>query len=120
MLIATAVVLCWSCEGEDVVSDKEFDVTLLYGTWRLNDSQLYYKYFEDGTGYTWDESDDVTEEEAQGFTWTLDKSEMIHMHVGMALVPKYYIVTKLTDTQLCYYDAYVTSKTYQFIKATQP
>ena len=118
-LVLALAAFCWSCVPEEVVPDKEYDVTLLYGTWLLNDSQLYYQYSEDGTGKTWDASDDISEEEAQSFTWTLEKSEMIHMHIlstGTALVPKYYVVTKLTSDELCYYDAYVTSKTYQFIR----
>lgn len=118
LVVATVFLLC-SCENEEVVPDKEYDVSLLYGIWQLNDSQLFYRYFEDGTGKTWDVSDDISEEEAQEFTWTLEKSELIHMHIistGSGVVPKYYIVTKLTNDELCYYDAYVTSKKYQFIR----
>lgn len=94
--------LAVSCEPNDV----SFDESLLIGKWQSG--TLYYKYLGDGTGGTWDTADDVTEAEAQPFTWTLVKSEMTHIHIletGPS-VPKIYTVTELTTTSLKYHDEF--------------
>ncbi|HBH85198.1 MAG: hypothetical protein A2X05_11205 [Bacteroidetes bacterium GWE2_41_25] len=90
-----------SCE---VTEEESFDQSLLTGKWKSG--TLFYKYLADGTGGTWDTSDDVTEAEAQAFTWTLVKSELTHIHlleIGGS-VPKIYTVTELTATSLKYED----------------
>jgi hypothetical protein len=89
-----------SCEPEE----KTFDESLLIGKWQSG--TLYYKYLSDGSGATWDTSDNVTEAEAQAFTWTLVKSELTHIHVLQigGTVPKVYTVTELTDISLKYHD----------------
>ena len=111
--------LCCACVPEDIDPDVSFDINLLPGKWCQQGTQLFYVYRSDGTGYTWDEADDISEAEAQAFTWEVDGSEMIHIHLtetGTAEVPKYYIITALSSSELRYHDAYVTSKTYTFIK----
>jgi hypothetical protein len=98
----------------DTLIEQSFDETLLYGKWQSN--TLFYKYLSDGSGTTWDTSDDVTEAEAQKFTWTLVQSELTHIHV-MELggtVPKVYTVTELTDSTLKYHDDF--DKNFSFIK----
>ena len=89
-----------SCEPEE----KSFDESLLIGKWQSG--TLYYKYLADGSGATWDTSDDVTEAEAQPFTWTLVKDELTHIHIleTGGTVPKVYTVTELTETSLKYHD----------------
>ena len=92
-----------------------FDKTLLIGKWVSGTE--YYRYDNGGTGATWDTSDDVTEAEAQTFTWTLISAELTHIHVmttGGSGVPKIYTVTKLTATSLEYKDDF--DKTYSFTK----
>lgn len=102
-----------SCE---LLEEEVFDETLLYGTWVSGTE--YYKYNADGTGGTWDTSDDVTEAEAQGFTWTLEGSDLTHIHdqeiddVTLKSVPKYYTVTKLTSTSLEYEDDFGVQHSY--------
>lgn len=99
-----------SCEPEDFT----FDETLLIGKWRSG--TLYYNYTASGTGTTWDTSDDVTEEEAQRFTWTLSNSELRHIYILEigGTVPKVYTVSKLTSTTLEYHDGFGSS--FSFIK----
>ncbi len=80
-----------------------FDQTLLTGKWQSG--TLYYKYLANGTGSTWDTADDVTEAEAQPFTWTLDKDVLTQIHFN-SLVPKIYTVTELTSTSLKYHDTF--------------
>jgi hypothetical protein len=105
--------LAVSCEP----TEESFDEALLIGKWQSG--TLFYKYLADGTGGTWDTSDDVTEAEAQLFTWTLVKSELTHIHVlevGGA-VPKVYTVTELTATSLKYNDDFGVS--FSFTKVSK-
>jgi len=113
MAFLIVVSLVVSCEPEEEI----FDQTLLYGKWQSE--QLFYKYMADGTGTTWDESDDVYEEEAQSFTWTLVNSELTHIHIMEmgGSVPKVYTVTELTASTLQYRDDF--GKSYSFIKVIE-
>jgi hypothetical protein len=98
------------------IEEDSFDEYLLVGKWESG--AMFYKYNYDGTGATWDEADDVTEAEAQEFTWTLVESELTHIHI-MELggtVPKVYTVTKLTETTLEYEDSFGTM--FSFTKVT--
>ena len=101
--------------GCDNFNHKEkFDKELLSGYWVSG--TLYEYYNANGTGYTWDILDDVTEEEAQPFTWTLEKSTLTQVH-KMEMggnVPKIYTVTKLNTTTLEYHDDY--GKYYTFTR----
>ncbi len=98
-----------SCQKEE-----EFDETLLIGKWQSG--TLYEKYLSDHTGSTWDTNDDVSESEAQSFTWELDKSTLTQIHIMEVggNVPKVYTVTKLTSKTLSYEDDY--GKSYTFTK----
>ena len=101
--------------GCDLFPQKEkFDKTLLSGYWVSG--TLHEFYNANGTGYTWDIADDVTEEEAQPFTWTLENATLTQIH-QMEMggnVPKTYTVTKLNATSLEYHDDY--GKFYSFVK----
>ncbi|MEA3448521.1 MAG: lipocalin family protein [Bacteroidota bacterium] len=98
-----------SCEPDEPTS---FDESLLYGKWV--EGTVYERYKSDGTGYTWDTSDDVSEEEAQDFTWTLDEDQLVQIHI-MEIggnIPKTYTVTELNETNLTYKDDYGTTHNY--------
>jgi hypothetical protein len=99
-MCSVLVMLAVSCETEPI----SFDESLLIGKWQSG--TLFYKYFGDGTGGTWDTADDVKEEEAQAFTWTLEYAELTHIHILEigGTVPKVYTVTELTATSLKYHD----------------
>ena len=99
-----------SCDN----NKDSFDEELLYGKWKSG--TLYYRYYSDYTGITWDESDDVYEDEAQKFEWSLNNSVLKHIHfmeIGEAKIPKVYTVTDLTSKTLRYQDLY---KSYYFTK----
>jgi hypothetical protein len=89
-----------SCQPEMA----SFDQSLLTGKWKSG--TLYYKYLSNGSGGTWDTKDNVTEAEAQSFSWTLVKAELTHIHVLQmgGTVPKVYTITELTATSLKYRD----------------
>ena len=113
ILCLTASFFIVSCETE---KEDPFDETLLIGKWQSG--TLYYKYYDDGSGTTWDTSDDVTEEEAQEFTWTLEQAELTHIHIMElgSVVPKVYTVTELTATTLKYKDDF--GKSFSFTKVS--
>jgi hypothetical protein len=94
--------LAVSCEP----TEESFDESLLIGKWQSG--TLFYKYLANGTGGTWDTAEDVTEAEAQAFTWTLVKSELTHIYILEmgGSVPKVYTVTELTSTSLKYHDEF--------------
>ena len=106
ILAVSAIILSMSSCSPD--TDVEFDQTLLTGKWQENNSLVFEVYGKDGSGYTWDEADDVTEAEAQPFTWGLNGNVLTQVHT-MEMggnVPKVYTVTKLTATELVYEDNY--------------
>jgi hypothetical protein len=99
-MVMVITFLAASCEP----IEESFDESLLVGKWQSG--TLFYKYLAGGTGSTWDTADDVSESEAQAFSWTLVKSELTHIHVLEigGSVPKVYTVTELTSTSLKYED----------------
>jgi hypothetical protein len=111
-MVTVVSILAVSCEKEPTY----FDESLLIGKWRSG--TLFYKYLADGTGGTWDTADDVTEQEAQAFTWTLVAADLTHLHI-MEIGPniqKDYTVTELTATTLKYHDEF---DSYSFTKVGQ-
>ena len=111
--LTTIIVSMSSCSPN---KDVELDQTLLYGKWQEIDTKNFEVYNADGTGYTWDEADEVTEAEAQQFTWTLEGNALTHIHIMEmgGSIPKVYTVTKLTATELTYEDDF--GKTHTFNK----
>lgn len=109
--------LAVSCEPE-----TSFDESLLIGEW-TTPSELglfHYKYFEDGTGYTWDDGEDVNESEAQPYTWTLVNAELTQIHLMESSDPDItliFTVTELTATTLKYHDDFGDS--YSFTKVAR-
>lgn len=91
-----------------------FDPNLLIGKWSRpspfatteNPGDEFFRYDEDGNGATWDTADDVTELEAQTFTWTLNGSQLTQIHtIEMGgTVTKIYTLTTLTASTLTYKD----------------
>jgi len=110
--LAFAALFTSSC-STDEETKPSFDETLIIGKWKSGTS-LFERYDRDNTGATWDTADDVTEEEAQEFTWTIDKDqlEQIHIIVSGGNVPKVYTITNLTATSMEYQDAYGETKSF--------
>ena len=117
LFTATAIVffiVVILCGCDSIFHKEKFDKNLLSGKWV---SGTIYEYYDlSGTGYTWDTADDVTEEEAQHFSWTLEKNVLTQIHqmeMGGS-IPKKYTVTKLNVSTLEYHDNY--GKYYTFTK----
>lgn len=76
LLVVSMLALSFTmCTPEEDV----FDEALLIGTWKTGTE--YYRYDIDYTGATWDIADDVSEEEAQVFEWSLVKAELTQIHI---------------------------------------
>lgn len=99
-LLMVFVSSCNPTENTDV------DANQIYGKWR--DGTVYERYDSDGTGVTWDTADDVTEEEAQPFSWTLNDTRLTQEHHGEMsfAVYKQFNVTKLDANNFNYEDDY--------------
>lgn len=98
------------------LGEKKIDPSLLPGKWKQG--TFYEVYKPDGTGYTWDEADDVTENEAQKMRWTLDENELVQIHlmeISGTEVPKSYTVTELSSTDFKYKDKY-SSRSFTRVK----
>jgi hypothetical protein len=114
-IICLVVFMSFSVLFNSCTKDEEFfQESFLIGKWVSG--TVYYKYLSDYSGKTWDTADDVTEAEAQPFTWTLVKSELTHIHIMVVggNIPKVYTVTELTATTLRYKDDF--GKSYSFTK----
>lgn len=121
------VVLSFSACGE-IPIEFGYDASMLYGKWQEGTVFEYYysspieRVLPNGdtvqaNGTTWDESDDVSEDEAQLFNWTLAGSTLKHEHVGtFVAVPKIYTITSLTSNSLDYRDDYGTTHHFSKVK----
>ena len=101
VLAVIAAALCLtSCQ------QPSFDETALIGKWQEVGTQLFYTYNSDHSGKTWDE-EEVLEEDATSFTWTLNHAELTQIHItqmGETQIPKIYTITELTANKLVYED----------------
>ena len=122
VLIALSILLIFSINS--CVDPIFFDSTLLIGKWSRpspfatveNPGDEFYRYDSDGGGATWDSSDDVTEAEAQLYTWSITGSKLTQVHVIEmgGTVTKIYQLIDLSATSLYYKDDF--GKTYSFHK----
>lgn len=107
-------------EKEDTSHDEQYTKDIV-GRWRKaseetsqSDKYLYYVYQADGWGYTWDEGDDVSEQEVINeypgngwFEWEIYNARVVEKHKftsSSAVTTKRYKITQLTDTRLVKYD----------------
>ena len=120
VFLSLVIVLCFGA-CNDLPPTIVFDESDLYGIWQ--EGSVYEHYYDSSVervlpngdtvkvnGTTWDESDDMTEDEAQLFNWTLTGSTLKHEHVGtFVTVPKLYTITALDVNKLEYEDNYGTT-----------
>ncbi len=105
-----------SCNPTEVT----FQESDLLGYWLEDGTQHYVRFTnsrqsdEYQLGYEWDEAEDVMESDVKNneggngwFKWALVKTTLTEIHLmdnDGAEIPKTYIVTKLTDSELSYYE----------------
>lgn len=102
-----------SCGGKDnhiTVSDSQLE-----GLWQKNNSQEYWRYNASHTGVTWDESEDVSEEESNlTFTWSIAEDVLTHVFTGAMenqAVPKVYTIKEINGSYMKWEDDYGISYT---------
>ena len=101
----------------EVFEKLKVDPDLIIGLWRSG--SMYYRYNADGTGLTWDAAEDIKEEEASHFTWTVDKTLFTHLHkmeISDAIIPKQYHITKLTLQTLAYEDEFGVTAVFEKVE----
>ncbi len=131
LLIAVLGIAMASCSmiGNN---DPEYRVADLQGLWQENNTEHYVRFTteqSDEAGYLygreWDEAEDIFEADLQKygngwFKYLLEKTgnltEIHLMDNGGAEIPKTYVVTKLTDTDLEYYEKEHKAITFKFRK----
>ena len=105
-LVLLVSILVNSCDNKSNINN--FDITLLYGKWVEGD--LYYKYEQNGTGISWDESERYYEEDGLPFTWSLAGSRLSHIHTGSIdggggiTAREVFTVTELTTARMRFID----------------
>ncbi len=104
-LVAFSAAGCGEKEVPITVSDEQ-----LYGCWVKNGTQEYWRYVEGGTGVTWDEAEDVTEEESNlTFEWSVAGDRLTHVfrgEQGNQAVPKVYTVKGMSPSSMSWEDDY--------------
>lgn len=114
-----------SCFGSS--EEPTFAENDLLGLWQETGTEAYVRFTseKDDTGEykygrEWDESEDIFESDllpyGNGwFKYKLVQSDLTEIHLmdnGGAEVPKVYVVTKLTDTELQYKDNFGTTHSF--------
>ena len=116
LVLSLVALLAASCGGQEEALNVSADQLL--GKWQRTNSQEYWRYITDSTGVTWDESEDVSEEESNlTFRWEVNGARLMHVFTGeMAnqAVPKVYTITEISSTSMKWKDDY--SMEYQFNK----
>ncbi|MBP5643788.1 MAG: hypothetical protein J6X10_06130 [Bacteroidales bacterium] len=96
-----------SCKKEKQEDPEKTYSELIVGRWKTSAAEPYYEvYYSDGTGKMWDEGDDVHEDEADTFDWSIDNedklTQIVHYHEGGAVVPQYCNILILNETRFKY------------------
>ena len=122
VVIAVAMTSCFGPSNE-----PDFVEADLLGLWQETGTEAYVRFTseKDDTGEykygrEWNESEDIFESDllpyGNGwFKYKLVQSDLTEIHLmdnGGAEVPKVYVVTKLTDTELQYKDNFGTTHSF--------
>lgn len=79
---------------------------LIIGRWKTADGGHYEVYDVDGTGHMWDPADDVEEEDADTFDWSIDENnkltQIVHYQGGQGEIPQYCNILILDETHFKY------------------
>ncbi len=113
-LLALLAAGCHETETHITVEPEQ-----LVGRWLLDGSQEYWRYRDDYTGVTWDESEGKTEETSNlTFEWTINGDRLMHVfrgEQGNQAVPKVYTVKAINSTTMRWEDDYKME--YNFTKS---
>ncbi len=95
------------CSDDPVLDVNPDDLT---GKWVVENTQEYWRFRSGGTGVTWDESEDISEEESNlRFEWMLDRDELTCVFRGEnenQAVPKVYRIREITTSSMKWENIY--------------
>ena len=95
-----------SCSKEDKKEEPQKTYSeLIVGRWKTADGGHYEVYNANGTGKMWDPAEDVQEDEADIFDWTIEGSQMtqiVHFQSGQGDVPQYCNILILNESTFKY------------------
>ena len=135
--LALAALLAIVCNGCSIIGGNVpgYEVKDIHGLWLENGTQHYVRFTSEQSdeidylyGREWDEAEDVYEEDLKlhGDGWFKYKFQMngvlVEIHLmdnGGADIPKIYTVTKLTSTELEFYEEEQKSNTFSFSKVVE-
>lgn len=105
-----------SCSKEEHIKVKS---TQLHGLWKKSNTQEFWRFKEDNTGVTWDEAEDVSEEESNmTFEWSIAHGDeltcIFRGEMGNQAVPKLYVIKEISETKMKWEDYY--GITYVYVK----
>jgi len=122
VVIAVSMTSCFVPSNE-----PDFVEADLLGLWQETGTEAYVRFTNEQDdkgeykyGREWDESEDIFESDLKPygngwFKYKLVQSDLTEIHLmdnGGAEVPKVYVVTKLTDTELQYKDNFGTTHSF--------
>ncbi|MBQ9417801.1 MAG: lipocalin family protein [Bacteroidales bacterium] len=101
------VVGCRKDEEESTLTVTDSEVA---GLWVKSGSQEYWRYRTDHSGVTWDEADDISEQESNlTYTWSISGAVLTHVFSGAQgnqAVPKVYTITAISGSSMQWKDDY--------------
>ena len=104
--IVTLFTLSCSKKKDDNAASSKTYSELIVGRWKTVDGGHYEVYEANGTGHMWDPADDVQEDEADTFTWSIDSNnkltQIITYQSGAGVIPQYCNILILNETTLKY------------------
>ena len=96
----------FSCSKPEPSTPDSNYSELIVGRWATADEGHFEVYNANGTGKMWDPADDVQEDEADTFTWSIDENnkltQIINFQSGAAQVPQYCNILLLNETSFKY------------------
>lgn len=94
---------------DDTTQYVDFNRMWVLGLWIKENSHQYFRFYANGDGGTWDTDDDITEEEAQPFTWEVSGHTLLlvfHDAMGQMAVPREYYLHYQTQDMMLLSDEY--------------
>ena len=132
-LVALVTIAFTSCDS--FKNQPEYQLSALQALWQENNTKHFVRFTDEQSdeakyfyGREWDEAEDVKEEDLtpHGIGWFkywFETSGGLHelhlMDNDGAVIPKEYIVSKLTDTDLEYYEKDNKSRKTAFTKVVE-
>ena len=96
-----------SCKKDKSDETQKSYAELVVGRWKTSDGGHFEVYEANGTGHMWDPADDVQEDEADTFTWSIDASnkkmtQVVHSQELGFDTPQYCNIITLNETSFTY------------------